>query len=88
MMSSYYFVLTFLKYLCPLEQNIKGNNQPTGASKQVHGSSEKRCSRLQTKVNRMKNLVSSAVASKTSKGGSKQIHGDSEKKDIDNCKQR
>ena len=31
MMSSSYFVLTFLKYLCPLEQNIKGNNQPIGA---------------------------------------------------------
>ena len=46
----------------------------------------------------MKNLVSSAVESKTSKGGSKQIHEDSEtryrqmltkrKKDVDNCKQR
>ena len=40
------------------------------------------------RMNRMKYLVSSAVASKTSKGGSKQIHWDSEKKDVDNCKQR
>ena len=30
-MPSFYFVLTFLKYLCPLEQNIKGNNQLIGA---------------------------------------------------------
>ena len=75
----------------PLKAKHQRGQSSHGGSKQVNVCSEKRCSRLQTKVNRMnrmKYLVSSAVESKTSKGGSKQIHGDSEKKDIDNCKQR